>query len=92
MGGFVSFNGMNCGYSEERIGFGHGKQPEPYLQLYKCDSCKTVGSARIQGDRKPLCSGCYNENIELLDPKDNSIPCPKCDTSAVIKVVEDTWA
>jgi hypothetical protein len=41
MGGLVSFGCLNCGDTEERIGFGHGKQPEPYLYLYRCNKCST---------------------------------------------------
>lgn len=52
MRGFGRLDCLNCGYSEERIGFGHGKQAGPYLQLYRCDSCKTIGRNRVQQDRK----------------------------------------
>ncbi len=91
MGGFVKFGCMNCGYAEERIGFGRGKSSESCLRLYCCDQCKTVGSAWVEADRQPLCGGCYNKEITLLEPKNSSFSCPKCDTLAVLAVLEDTW-
>lgn len=81
MDGFVRFDCLKYGYSEERIGFGHGKQADPYLQLYRCDSCKTIGSNWVQQGRKPVCGGCYNENIgcwsrKIRLPVPNAIPRP----------------
>jgi predicted RNA-binding Zn-ribbon protein involved in translation (DUF1610 family) len=91
MGGFVKFSCMNCGYTEERIGYGHGNNPEPRLQLYRCGQCKTVGSTWVEGDRPPLCGGCYNKEITLLESKNASFDCPRCDTAARLSVREDTW-
>lgn len=91
MGGFVRFDCLHCGYTEERIGFGHGKQADLSLQLYCCDNCKTVGSNWVKKEQELLCSGCYSKDIEILESGDASVTCPKCNTLAVIKVLEETW-
>ncbi len=91
MGGFAKFSCMNCGYTEERIGFGHGRKPEPHLQLYRCNMCKTVGSTWVEGDATPRCGGCYDEAITLLEPENSSFDCPKCNTLAALSLLDDTW-
>ncbi len=91
MGGFAKYSCLNCGYVEDRIGFGAGKNPEPHLQLYRCDHCKTVGSAWVEGEQPPRCGSCYDKEITLLDAKNTSFNCPKCDTLAVLAVLEETW-
>lgn len=91
MGRFVKYSCLNCGYTEERIGFGRGKNPEPHLQLYRCDHCKTVGSTWVEGEQLPRCASCYDEQITLLEPKNASFNCPKCDTLAVLALLEDNW-
>lgn len=91
MGGFVKYSCLNCGYTEDRIGFGHGRATEPHLQLYRCDKCKTVGSTWVEGEQSPRCASCYDEDITPLEPKNTSFNCPKCDTLAVLVVLEDNW-
>lgn len=90
-GGFAAFRCMNCGYTEQHIGFGRGKNPEPRLQLYRCDHCKTVGSTWVKSDEKLRCGACYDEIITLLEPENSSFNCPKCDTLAVFSILDNTW-
>ncbi len=91
MGGIAKFNCLNCGYTEEKIGFGHGKHAEPHLQIYCCNRCKTVGSTWVNGDEQPRCGICYEEEITPLETKNTSLNCPRCDTLAVLAILEDTW-
>jgi hypothetical protein len=42
MGFFVSFKCASCKYVEASIGVGHGRNPTPYLALFRCDRCKSI--------------------------------------------------
>ncbi len=91
MGGFVSFHCAHCGYVEDKIAHGHGRKTSPYLVLYRCDHCKTVGSTWTEGEKPPHCSGCYDENITLLKPVTGLVTCPRCEAAATLRVLDETW-
>ena len=78
MGWFVDFKCKFCNYEENNIGIGHGEMEYPFLTLFRCDNCKTVGSTWIYEDKIPLCSHCYHAAISILSDGTTKLNCPRC--------------
>lgn len=91
MGWFVDFRCPYCRYEEAGIGVGHGKSEFPYLALFCCDNCKSVGSTWIRESESPRCGACYQENVRLLADDVHSIDCPKCGEPAFFARREGQW-
>lgn len=91
MGSFVDFKCVSCGYELESIGFGHGKKETPFLKLYTCDACKSIGSTWIDRDNDTRCSVCYEKDLTLLDDASRLVNCPKCGQTATLIPKSETW-
>jgi len=91
MGGFVDFECKFCHYAERGIAVGHGKAPSPFLALYRCDHCKTVGSTWFHEDKIPRCAGCYHDVITILPQDARRVTCPKCGEPALLTPREGSW-
>ena len=91
MGGFVDFACKHCRYEENDIGVGRGKREFPYLVLYRCDNCHSIGSAWVHENRAPLCTLCYHDDLTLLPDDTRSVNCPKCGEPAGLTPKEGRW-
>lgn len=91
MGGFVDFRCSFCKYEENDIGIGHGKKAFPFLALYRCDNCQTIGSTWVYPDKLPHCSQCYHDAVTILPEDTRRVMCPKCGEPAKIAPKEGSW-
>ncbi|HEU5337935.1 MAG TPA: hypothetical protein VFU39_01485 [Sulfuricaulis sp.] len=91
MGSFVSFKCKFCQYEEPNLGVGCGKAEMPFLSLYRCNHCHTIGSTWIHEGKIPRCSNCYDEAIVILPDNSRRVNCPKCGEPAVITSKEGSW-
>jgi hypothetical protein len=91
MGAFVSYHCRHCRYEEPKIGVGRGRHPFPYLALYRCARCKTVGSTWVHEGQPPRCGVCYEEGVTLLADDTRRIDCPKCGNPASFRPVAGSW-
>lgn len=91
MGFFVDFKCDFCKYEERAIAVGHGKSPIPFLALFRCDHCRSVGSTWVQERRIPHCSLCYHDAVTILPDDTRRLNCPKCGDPARITVGEGSW-
>ena len=91
MGGFVKFACGSCGYEEPEIPIGHGRQEMPYLALFRCDGCKTIGSTWVHADKVPRCANCYHDAVTLVPDGARRVNCPKCGEPARITPREGSW-
>ncbi len=90
MGSFVGFKCKFCQYEEPRIGVGRGKAGMPFLALYRCNHCHTIGSTWIHENKIPRCSSCYDA-IVILPDDTRRVSCPKCGELAMIAPKEGSW-
>ncbi len=91
MGSFVAFKCKFCQYEEPGIGVGRGKADTPWLALYRCNHCLTIGSAWIDNGKIPRCASCYDDAIVILPNNTRRMNCPKCGESAMITLKEGSW-
>ncbi len=91
MGFFVDFRCQNCRYEERDIGVGRGKSEFPFLALFRCDNCKTIGSTWINEHQLPLCAHCYHDAVVILPDDTTRVNCPKCGEPALITRKEGAW-
>jgi ribosomal protein S27E len=91
MGSFVTYQCRHCRYEESGIGIGRGRNPFPYLALYRCARCKTVGSTWIHADRRPRCGVCDDEGVTLFADDATHIDCPKCEKPASFRPAPGSW-
>jgi len=91
VGSFVDFKCQFCQYEEPSIGIGRGKAEFPFLALYRCHHCHTIGSTWIYENRIPRCSQCYDDALTLLPEDTRRVNCPKCGEPAVIAPKEGSW-
>ncbi len=91
MGWYVDFRCPYCNYEETGIGVGRGRRSFPYLALFCCDNCKSVGSTWVQQDQPPRCGVCYHEQVTLLKEDVRRISCPKCGEPATFSRGEGEW-
>lgn len=91
MGFFVDLKCSACKYEETSLGVGRGKNPTPFLALFRCDRCKSIGSTWVQDGRNPRCSLCYHDAVTILPDDTRSVDCPKCGKPARIAVSEGSW-
>lgn len=91
MGGFVDYRCQHCRTEFDDIPVGKGRQPSPYLALFRCTRCKTVGSTWVESNRAPRCGTCYEEGVELLPDDTADIVCPKCGNVARIMPKSGSW-
>ncbi|MDH3513408.1 MAG: hypothetical protein OEM83_00870 [Gammaproteobacteria bacterium] len=91
MGSFVDFKCKFCRYEEYGIGVGRGKAEMPFLSLYRCNHCHTIGSTWIHEGKIPRCSNCYDDAISILPDDARRVSCPKCGEPAVITPKEGSW-
>ena len=91
MGGFVRFQCKFCQYEESNIGVGRGQAEFPFLVLYRCNHCHTIGSTWAQENKIPRCSNCYDDAIVILPDDSRRVDCPKCGESALIAPAEGSW-
>lgn len=91
MGHFVEFHCRFCHYQEAEIGVGHGRSAFPFLKLYRCDHCKTIGSTWVYEDKLPHCAGCYHATITLLDDDATRVSCPKCGEAGRLTRKDGEW-
>jgi hypothetical protein len=91
VGGFVAYRCKHCRYEESEIGIGKGKNPFPFLALFRCNKCKSVGSTWIQEHSTPRCGLCYEEGVTLLPDDTTHIDCPRCGKPAQFTPMEGSW-
>lgn len=91
MGSFVDFKCKFCKYEETNIGIGRGKTGFPFLALYRCNHCHTIGSTWVHENRIPRCSHCYDDALTMLPDDTRRTNCPKCGESGVIVPREGSW-
>jgi predicted RNA-binding Zn-ribbon protein involved in translation (DUF1610 family) len=73
------------------IPVGRGRAASPYLALFRCTRCKTVGSTWIEPRRPPRCGTCYEAGVELLPDDATRIECPKCGNTARLTPKAGHW-
>jgi len=92
MGHKVDFHCFSCRYEELDLGVGAGARPSPYLSLFRCDHCHSVGSAWVAEGQTPRCSFCYDDEPVLLALDTKALDCPKCGKRATLHHrYEDSW-
>ncbi|MCR4300624.1 MAG: hypothetical protein NUV51_03365 [Sulfuricaulis sp.] len=91
MGIYVGIKCKFCQYQEASIGVGRGQAEMPYLALYRCDHCHTIGSTWIHEGKIPRCSNCYDDAIGILPNDTRRVNCPKCGEPAAITPKEGVW-
>ena len=91
MGGFVDYRCFVCGYQQDSIAVGHGKNAMPYLTFTSCATCKTVGSTWIEEGSVPRCGVCYEKNPQLLANDTRLLPCPKCGQTGAFTPRSEIW-
>jgi len=91
MGGFVDYRCRHCRTEIEDIPVGRGRQASPYLALFRCVRCKTVGSTWIENNQPARCGTCYEEGVELLPDDTTRITCPKCGEPANLTPKTGSW-
>jgi hypothetical protein len=91
VGGFVEFRCKHCRYEETDIGVGKGRNPSPFLALFRCAKCKSVGSTWIKEHETPRCGVCYEEGVTLLPDDTTRIDCPRCGKPAQFAPKEGVW-
>ncbi len=66
--------------------------PVPYLRLFSCDNCHSVGSTWVDDATTPRCSLCYHDGIQLLADDAETSVCPKCgERGAFIHHRDQIW-
>lgn len=73
------------------MGVGHGAAEFPFLALFRCDLCRSVGSTWIYPDRIPRCSLCYHDAVTLLPEGQLEVHCPKCGEPGRFQPVPGEW-
>ncbi len=91
MGGFVDFKCRFCRYEVTGIGVGRGRDEFPFLALYRCDHCQSVGSTWIHEQRIPHCSLCYHDAVTILPDDTRRVNCPKCGEPASVSPGPGSW-
>ena len=91
MGSFVDFACKNCHYEEKAIGIGRGRNELPYLALFRCDHCHSIGSTWVHANRVPVCGNCYHDGLTLLPDDSRGVNCPKCGEPAKLTPKEGGW-
>lgn len=92
MGHRADFICHRCHYEERDIAIGHGRQPLPFLALFSCSNCHSVGSSWVGGERPVRCSFCYDEAITILADDTTAVACPKCQEPAYLTHrFDDVW-
>lgn len=92
MGHQADFQCLGCRYEEKDLAVGHGRRPSPYLRLFRCDHCHSVGSTWIEEGKTPRCSLCYHDEPTLLPDDVGAVDCPKCQKRAAFtQRREATW-
>ncbi|MHB1951313.1 MAG: hypothetical protein ACYCQK_07535 [Acidiferrobacteraceae bacterium] len=91
MGRFVQYRCGSCRYEEPDLAVGRGREEFPYLSLFRCDNCHSVGSTWIFRDRLPRCSLCYHDALTLLPDDVSVLACPKCGEPARFEPREGAW-
>ncbi len=92
MGHKVDFACRACRYEERDLGVGRGRRPWPVLRLFRCDNCRSVGSAWVDEGGLARCSLCYHDDIVLLPDDAASVACPKCEERGVFTHhLGETW-
>lgn len=91
MGWFVDFKCSYCRYEEIGLGVGRGQHPFPFLALFSCANCKSIGSTWVDENKVPRCGACYHEGVTLLADDVRRVDCPKCGEPAIITRGEGVW-
>lgn len=91
MGGFVDFHCRHCRTELTEIPVGKGRVPSPWLALFRCAKCKTVGSTWVEDGRPARCGTCYEEGVELLPDGTTRISCPRCGEPARFSPRDGRW-
>jgi hypothetical protein len=91
VGSYVGFKCRFCQYEETSIGVGHGKNVFPFLGLYRCNHCHTIGSTWIYENKIPRCSQCYDDALIMLPDDTRHVNCPKCGEPGVITSQPGSW-
>ena len=91
MGSFVAFKCKFCQYEEPGIGVGRGKAEFPFLALFHCHHCHSLGSTWVYENKIPRCSQCYDDALTILPDDTRRVNCPKCGEPGVITPKEGSW-
>lgn len=92
MGHKAEFRCFSCRYEELDLGIGHGRHQSPYLSLFRCDHCHSVGSTWVVKGSAARCSLCYSDEPTLLGEDTKAIDCPKCGQPGTITHKrEEVW-
>ncbi len=92
MGGYVEFYCPFCRYHEPELAIGHGSQARQYLALFKCDHCKTIGSAWVSEEGRIRCGNCYDTEITLLPDETQLCVCPRCGEQGSLSKKQGEWS
>lgn len=91
MGHIVDFQWPYYKYAEHDLGVGRGKSAFPFLALFRCDSCKTIGSTWVRENQIPRCSNCYHDAVIVLPDDATRVGCPRRGEVARITRKEGAW-
>lgn len=92
MGHKADFRCFGCRYEENDLAVGRGRRPGPYLRLFRCDNCHSIGSTWIEEGKTPRCSFCYHDEVKLLPDDVTLVECPKCEQrGTIVHRRDDTW-
>lgn len=78
MGHLADFACRRCHYEEHDIAIGHGRHATPFLVLFSCPSCHSIGSNWIGDGGTLRCGFCYNDAVTMLADDATAVTCPKC--------------
>ena len=70
---------------------GHGKAEFPFLVLYSCRHCHTLGSTWIYPDKIARCRQCYDDALTMLPDDTRRVNCPQCGEPGVMTPKEGSW-
>ena len=92
MGHKADFHCFGCRYEEKDLAIGRGRRPSPYLSLFRCDHCHSIGSTWIEEAKKPRCSFCYHDAPTLLAEDVTVVDCPRCEQrGTIVHRRGETW-
>lgn len=91
MGRFARFYCPHCRYEEADLGYGAGREPFPFLVLFRCDNCHSIGSTWVYENKTPRCSLCYHDELSVFVEPPARVGCPKCGEPSGFETLDGEW-